>query len=328
MTRIINFGILGPGKIANRFASAFQYVPEAKVYAIASRDVQKAKEFSSTYGAEKYYSSYEDLLKDPLVDVIYIATPHPFHHEQTLLCLKHGKPVVCEKPLAINHRQASEMIATSQRTKTFLMEAMWSRFFPTTHKMLELVQSGAIGEVKFMHADFGFAAPVNLDNRVYNLALGGGAQLDVGVYPMFLALLTLGKPDEIKSFSQLASTGADTTTSAMFKYPNGTMAAILSSIVTDSPKEAHIMGTLGRITLQAPWHKSEKISLRLNSGEVEEFSYPHSGNGFEFQIREVVRCLKENKIESDLMPHSLSLMMAEVSDEIRRQGGIKYPGEQ
>lgn len=324
MTKIWNFGILGPGKIANRFASAFQYVPNAKVYATASREIQKAKEFATTYGAEKFYSSYEDLLKDPAVDVVYIATPHPFHHEQTLLCLKYGKPVLCEKPLAMNTRQASEMIAASQRTNTFLMEAMWSRFFPTTHKALELIQSGAIGEVKFLQADFGFAAPVNLDNRVYKLALGGGAQLDVGVYPMFLALLALGKPDEIKAFSQLAPTGADVTTSALFKYKNGVIAEILSSIVTDSPKEANIMGTLGRITIESPWHKSEKVSLRLNSGEVKEFPYPHSGNGFEFQIQEVVRCLEGKKTESDLMPHGLSLLMAEVSDEIRRQGGVKY----
>ena len=172
MTKIINFGILGPGKIAHRFASAFQYVPQAKVYAIASRDGERAKEFAAAYNAEKFYASYEDMLKDPLVDVVYIATPHPFHHEQTLLCLKHRKPVLCEKPLAINHRQASEMIAAAQQTKTFLMEAMWSRFFPTTQKMLELIHSGAIGEIKFFHADFGFAAPINLDNRVYNLHWG------------------------------------------------------------------------------------------------------------------------------------------------------------
>ena len=151
--------------------------------------------------------------------------------------------------------------------------------------------------------------------------------MDVGVYPMFLALLALGKPDEIKSFSQLASTGADATTSALFKYKNGAIAEIFSSIVTDSPKEAHIMGTLGRMTIHAPWHKSEKISVRLNSGESKEYSYPHSGNGFEFQIQEVVRCLNEKKTESHLMSQQLSLWMAEVSDEIRRQGGVRYPGE-
>ena len=324
MSKIVRFGILGPGRIANRFASAFQYVPEAKVYAIASHDASRALEFALTHNVEKQYTAYEDLLNDPLVDVVYIATPHPFHFEQTMLCLEQKKPVLCEKPLAMNFRQVSEMVSASQRGQTFLMEGMWSRFFPVIHKTLELLNAGAIGDVKFLHADFGFAAPVNLEGRVYKLTLGGGAQLDVGVYPMFLALLMLGKPDGIKSYSQLASTGADTSTSALFHYSNGAMAHIFSSIVTDSVKDAHIMGTLGRITIQSPWHKSQLVSLRLNSGESTDFAYPHSGNGFEFQIREVAHCVAEKKIESEQMPHRLSLMMAEVSDEIRRQGGIRY----
>lgn len=324
MTKIWNFGILGPGKIANRFADAFRYVPEAKVYAVASRDIKKAKDFASSYKAEKYYSSYEDLAKDRLVDIVYIATPHPFHFEQTMLCLNHGKPVLCEKPLAMSYRQASEMIGTSQREKVFLMEGMWSRFFPAIHKAYDLVMSGEIGKIISLKADFGFSAPVNLESRIYKLALGGGAQLDVGVYPMFLALLFMGKPDEIKATSQLASSGADATTRASFHYAGGAVAHILSSIVTDSPKEAVILGTQGSIVIQTPWYKSQQVSLKLNSGKITKFPFPHSGNGFEFQIEEVVRCLKEKKIECDLMPQALSLLMAEVSDEIRKQGGIKY----
>ncbi len=323
-----NFGILGPGKIARRFADAFQHVPNARVSAVASRDPEKAKQFASAVGADKYYGSYEDLVKDPAVDMVYIATPHPFHHAQTVLCLKHHKAVLCEKPLAMNAHQVTEMIALSQNSNTFLMEGMWSRFFPATHKALDLIQSGTIGEVKFLYADFGFSAPVNLEGRVYNLALGGGAQLDVGVYPLFLAMQVLGRPIDIKSFSHLAVTGADATSSALFRYSNGALAHIFSSFVADSPKEAHILGTKGRITLHAPWYKTERVSLQLNSGEITEFPLRHSGNGFEFQITEVVRCLEERKIESALMPHSLSLLMAEVSDEIRRQGGVKYTSDQ
>jgi len=297
------------------------------VYAVASRDETKAKEFAKTYEIEKVYNSYETLVKDPAVDVIYIATPHPFHHEQTLLCLKNGKAVLCEKPLALNYRQASEMIETAGKHNIFLMEAMWSRFFPATKKVMELLKSGRIGEVKYLSADFGFAAPHDLNNRVYNMALGGGAQLDVGVYPMFLALLLMGKPDEIKAFSKLASTGADETTAALFSYTNGSMAHILSSIITDSPKQADIMGTEGRIVMQTPWHKSQQITLKLNSGETEEFSFPYPGNGFQYQVEEVVNCLNAGKKESDLMPHSLSMLMAQVNDEIRRQGGVKYSAD-
>jgi predicted dehydrogenase len=227
--------------------------------------------------------------------------------------------------MAMNLKQASEMVAMARKTNTFYMEGMWSRFFPATHKVLELIQSGVIGDVKFVEADFGFAAPVNLEGRIYNKALGGGAQLDVGVYPMFFALLLLGKPDGIKAFSQLSPTGVDITTSALFNYKSGAIAHIFSSVVADSPKEAHILGTLGRITLHAAWHKSQKVTVRMNTDETSTFSFPHSGNGFEFQLEEVVRCIQEKKSESELMPHQLSLMMAEVSDEIRRQGGVKYP---
>jgi predicted dehydrogenase len=321
---MIRFGILGPGKIAHRFADAFQYVPEAKIVAVASRDANKAREFSDKYRIERSYSGYEELVADPNVDIIYIATPHPFHYGQTLMCLKKCKPVLCEKPLAVNFRHAKEMVDAARESKTFMMEAMWSRFFPTTETTLKLLASGVIGDVKFLNADFGFAGPVNLESRLYNMKLAGGAQLDVGVYPLFLALLVLGKPESVKAFSHLATTGADTTTSALLNYKSGAIAHIFSSIVTDSVKDAHIMGTLGRITIETPWHKSQKVSVRLNSGAVTDYKFPHSGNGFEFQIQEVVRCLGEKKTESDRMPHSLSLMMAEVADEIRKQGGVRY----
>jgi predicted dehydrogenase len=319
-----NFGIIGPGKIARRFADAFQHVPNVRVYAVASRDGSKAEQFAAAVGAEKSYSSYEAIVRDPGVDIIYIATPHPFHHPQTMLCLNHHKPVLCEKPLALNLKQVKEMTDLASRNNTFLMEGMWTRFFPAMHKVLELIQSGVIGEVKFVQGDFGFAAPVNPDGRVYNLELGGGAQLDVGVYPLFLALLILGKPDQVKAFSHLASTGADASTSALLHYKNGTMADIFSSVVTDSPKEGHIMGTQGRIRMHTPWYKTQKISLHLNSGEVTEYPFPHSGNGFEFQIAAVVRCLEEKKPECEWMPHSMSLLLAEVADEIRKQGGVRY----
>lgn len=319
-----NFGILGPGKIAKRFADAFQYVPNARIHAVASRDGTKAKQFTEAMAAARFYSTYEELAKDPGIDIIYIATPHPFHHPQTMMCLQHHKPVLCEKPLALNTRQVKEMTALARQNNTFLMEGMWTRFFPATHKVLELIQSGIIGEVKFVQGDFGFAAPVNPDGRVYNLALGGGAQLDVGVYPMFLALLVLGKPDQVKSFSHLADTGADMSTSALLHYNHGATADIFSSVVAESPKEGTILGTKGRIRMHSPWYKTQKISLHLHSGEVTEFPFPHSGNGFEYQIREVVRCLEQKKTECELMPHSMSILMAEVADEIRRQGGIKY----
>lgn len=325
--KIWNFGIIGPGKIANRFADAFQFVPRARVYAIASRDDQKRKAFAERHKIEKVYSTYEEMLKDSAVDIVYVATPHTFHFDLTLLCLTYGKAVLCEKPFTINYKQVEILTDKAKEAKVFMMEGMWSRFFPAVHKTLELLQSGVIGDLKYLQADFGFAAPVNPESRIYSLELGGGAQLDVGVYPLFLAMLIMGKPDQIKSMSCKTDTGADASTDAMFYYDSGKIAHIFSSIVTDSPKEAHLMGTKGSILIESPWYKSQKVSLRLNGGEKTEFPFPHSGNGFEFQIEEIVRCLDAGKTECEMMPHSLSLLMAEVSDEIRRQGDVRYPGE-
>jgi predicted dehydrogenase len=321
------WGIIGPGRIAKRFADSFSLLPQAELYAVASRDAVRGKEFASAYGIPKVYTNYEDLVKDKEVDAIYISTPHAFHYECALLCLKNNKPVLCEKPLTLNRSLAQVMINTARENNTFLMEAMWTRFIPATVKALELIRSGVIGEVKFIYADFGFATPFNPDSRIYDLKLGGGAQLDVGIYPMFLALVVLGKPENIKAFAKLATTGADENTSALFYYNDGAIANIYSSIVAESPKQADIIGTKGTISIHTPWYKSQALTLTTGRDDKKLVNIPYPGTGFEFQIEEVMRCVKENKIESDLMSHSFSLMMAEVSDDIRRQVSVKYFGE-
>ena len=323
--KVWNFGIIGPGKIAHRFAEAFREVPGTNVYGVASRDNQKAKAFATRHGAERIYSSYNELIKDPAIDIVYIATPHSFHCEQTLLCLQGGKAVLCEKPLAINARQVTGMIEAAQRSRVFLLEGMWSRFFPAMEEVLHLLRQGTIGDVKTVKADFGFTAPRDFSSRIYDIRLGGGAQLDVGVYPLFLALLVLGKPLEIRSSSQLAATGADTSTDSTLIYEHGATAHIQSSIIDNSPLVATIEGTKGTITIESPWYKSQQISYQLTNGKKVTLPFRRSGNGFEYQLHEVVKCLSEGKIESERMPHAFSLMMAEVSDEIRRQGKIRYP---
>ena len=324
MGRTINWGIIGPGKIANSFASSFSSIPDARLYAVASRDPEKARSFAKLYNIQKSYDSYDSLANDPDIDIVYIATPHVYHREQTLLCLHNRKAVLCEKPLTLNHNDALEMIEAARMNNVFLMEAMWSRFFPTTIKTLKLIQEGVIGDVKYLRADFGFKSPTkDPKSRLFDLALGGGALLDVGVYPLFLALLILGKPDAIRSFATLADTGADETTNAIFHYKNGAIANILSSIVVDTPKDAEIIGTKGTITINTPWHKASSVTLKIGNDET-RFDFPYDGTGFEYQIQEVMRCLHNNKKESDLMPFDLSLMMAEVSDEIRRQCNINY----
>src|SRR5258706_4657883 len=325
MKRVINWAILGPGKIAHKFADAFRSVPDAKLFAIASRDAARGKEFARLFKVPNTYNSYEALVADSEVDIIYIATPHPFHYEQTLLCLNHKKAVLCEKPLTLSHRRASEMVSLARSQSTFLMEGMWSRFFPATIKTVDLIRAGVIGEIKFLRADFGFVAPYNPEGRVFNLKLGGGAQLDVGVYPMFLALLVLGKPQKIQALAQRALTGADETTSAQFYFKNGSIAHIVSSVAADTAKQAEIIGTQGTLVMHSPWHKSQAITVTKNNGEKKTFDFPYPGIGFEFQLAHATLCMQDGLKESTLMPHELSLWMAGAADAILSQCGVVYP---
>lgn len=321
----IRFGILGLGKIANRFCEALQTLSvDARIHAVASRDAEKSRAFGSKFDALKHYNSYEALVSDPDVDIIYIATPHPLHFEQTKLCLLNKKAVLCEKPLTIGFNQTKELIEIAQRQKVFLMEAMWSRFIPALIKAKEIIDSGAIGDIKFLHADFGFISPNDLNLRTFNKSLGGGAQLDVGVYPLFLALWLLGKPDSIKAHASLASTGVDDNTTAILCYNNGATASIYSSFVADSVKEAVIMGTKGTLTIHSAWHKATSFTMKKNGGEPEYFESTYKSNGLQFQALEAIQCLCEGKIESSKMTHALSLAMAETADEILRQIGVSY----
>lgn len=324
MSQVIRWAVLGPGKIAHKFADAFNRVPDARLVAVASRDKTRAGAFAAEFSVPRVYDDYQALVTDPEVDIVYVATPHPFHHSQTLLCLEHRKAVLCEKPLTMSYTNAHEMVAKARSTNTFLMEGMWSRFFPATLKVLELIQSGTIGEVRFLRADFGFKAPYLPEGRVFNLQLGGGAQLDVGVYPMFLALLILGEPAKIQASARIATTGADETTGVQLTFRNGSIAHILSSVVADTPKHAEIVGTDGTITMHTPWHKSQSITVKRNATAAEHFDFPFEGIGFEFQLAHVTECMQSGLKQSDLLPLDFSLLMARTADEILGQCGVVY----
>lgn len=325
MNKPIRFGILGLGKIANRFCDSLQTLPgDAEVFAVASREGARAIDFSVKYNAKRIYHSYEELVRDADVDIIYIATPHAFHLEHGLLCLSNGKPVLCEKPMTLSAIQTKQLVDMARTKKVFLMEAMWSRFIPALIKVKETIDAGVIGDVKFMHADFGFIAPDNLAMRTYNKSLGGGAQLDVGVYPMFLALWLLGKPETIHAHASLASTGVDSNTTAMLGYASGAAASIYSSFVTDSPKEAVITGTKGSITIHSAWHKATAFTLRKNNADPELYEFPYPSNGLQFQAMEAIQCLREGKTESSKLPLSMSISMAETADAILKRIAVNY----
>jgi predicted dehydrogenase len=318
------YGILGPGRIANSYAKAILNSKNVVVHAVASRDAEKAKTFAKLYNAPTVHNSYEALAKDPDVDVIYIATPHSHHEEHALLCLANGKPVVCEKPLTLDYQRSKRIIDAAIDAKTFLLEGMWSRFNPAVIKAKQLIDQGLIGEVKFVSADFGFSKPYDAGSRLYDLSLGGGSVLDVGVYPLFLALFLLGKPAHIATAAQLAPTGADESCTFVLSYKGGATAQLFSSMIVESKKEAFIGGTKGNITIQTPWYKSMGLVVNVDGQKEQHISLPYTGNGFEFQVAEVNRCLELGLIESPMMDHQFSLLKAQVSDEILRQAGVRY----
>lgn len=326
----IKWGIIGPGKIANKFAVALTLAGGASLEAVASRDGSKAREFAEKYGARRSYDNYESLAADPDIDAIYVATPHGFHLEHTLLCLQHGKPVLCEKPMALYAAQVESMVAASTSNKVFLMEAMWARFVPNMEKILELIRDGQLGTIKYIRADFGFKGPYSPDNRLFNLALGGGSLLDIGIYPLFLCLQILGKPDLIVASGHLAPTSADESCHAILQYTGdngGSTAIISSSFACQTSVTAEIAGTEGMIQIPTSWHRSDKLTLIRPGEEPKTFQVEPLVNGFEYQIREVARCLENGWIESPLMSHDFSLTMSRTMDAIRRQIGVKYPGE-
>ena len=328
MNKTYRWGILGPGKIAEKFASALRYTERAEVFAVASRDMNRANEFAGRHGASHVYDDYQKLAADPEVDIIYVATPHAFHCEHTLLCLEHGKAVLCEKPLALNTRQVMEMVSKAQQRNIFFMEGMWSRCMPYAKKIMELVAADVIGPVQYVRADFGFNTPFDPGGRLFNPDLGGGSLLDVGIYPLYLVTMLLGEPARIQSAGRLASTGADEYCNVLFQYAGGQTANIFSSIAMQTSLTAEIIGTKGRIQIPAPWYKTDRFTVIMGFNESQqEYSFPHEHNGFEHEIREVTACLDQELTECPIMPHSFSILLSQIMDTVKKQNGIVYEAD-
>jgi dihydrodiol dehydrogenase / D-xylose 1-dehydrogenase (NADP) len=246
----IKWGIMGTGTIANNFVLGLGFIENAKLYAVASRSIEKAEEFGKKYNASKAYGSYEEMARDKDIDVIYIATPNSQHKANIILCLNNDKAVLCEKPLTINAAEAEEVIKLAKVKKLFLMEGMWSRFFPVMDKVRELLQEGAIGEIRMVNADFGFRREGPREDRKYSLVRAGGALLDVGVYPISFASMIFGEmPNSIKGITHICDTGVDVQSSMLLGYGEDKMAVLSCSINTPTPKEARIIGNKGSILI-------------------------------------------------------------------------------
>ena len=325
MSKIYNWGIIGLGKIANKFAQDLADHENSKLHAVASRSIDRAKAFAENYKAPHHFGNYQDLLSCPDLDIIYIATPHVQHWENTLMCLNAKIPVLCEKPFAMNTQQVQQMTALAKEKQTFLMEAIWTRFSPSMKKALEIIDQGLIGEVLSLKADFGFKAPFDPEKRLFNPDLGGGSLLDIGIYPVFLALLVLGKPSAIKAFAKIGPTKVDEECGILFQYESGKIAHLHSTLINATKTEAFIYGSKGTIHLHSQWHRPTNITLIREGERPEEFQLEKSGFGYGYEIEEVVKCLSEGKTESELLPLSFSEDLMDLLDKIRIEAGIHYP---
>jgi predicted dehydrogenase len=321
----IKWGIIGLGNIAHQFAKDLMLVEDAELVAVASRDSNKSQEFAQHYNCQKAYSSYEDIINDSEIDILYIATPHSSHASLTIKALQNNKHVLCEKPIALNYSDALQMIAASKANTKFFMEAFWTRFNPSFREAFSTIKKGAIGEVKYINADFAFNAEKlgGAGNRITDMNLGGGSLLDIGVYPLFLCYVVLGIPSEILAVSHFHPTGADLQTSIILQYENA-QAILHSSFVSTHTVKASINGTKGRINLNTPWHQAQSYTLTIDNQE-EEILLPTKGKGFTYEIEECQQCIKENKIESALWSHQNSLDLIRIVDEVRNKIGLKYP---
>ena len=324
MRNTLNWGIIAPGRVAHRFAQDLSLTDGARLYAVASRSQERAKTFADMYGAAHAYGSYEEILSCPDLDIVYIASPHSGHYEHTRMCLTKGIPVLCEKPLAMNLAQARDMVATARSSGTFLMEAIWTRFIPLFEETLQLLQEGILGEIMTVRADFGFRALSPATHRVFNKALGGGSLLEAGVYPVFLALLLLGKPERIQAAAVLGETGVDESCAVLLECPGGKLAILDSSAVTKTGTEAFIYGEKGTVHLYDRLQRPTQRSIHFYEKASEHRTLQQTGSGYCHEIMEVGDLLRAGKLESDKLPLDFSLLLMETLDAIRKEAGIRY----
>ncbi|WP_298418594.1 Gfo/Idh/MocA family oxidoreductase [uncultured Kordia sp.] len=321
-----NWGIIGLGKIANKFAADLQLSETSTLYGVASRSLEKATNFATKYNARKAYDSYEAIVNDSEIDVIYIATPHTFHFENTMLCLQHHKAVLCEKPMGINAQQTQTMIQEAKAKNLFLMEAIWTRFMPTIEKLLALLDEKIIGDIISVHADFGFRSEFNIESRLYNKKLAGGSLLDIGIYPIFLSLLVLGIPTDINAMARMTVTEVDSFCTMLFNYKNNSKAVLESTFETNTPTEAYIHGTKGSIKLHRRFHQATTLTLQKDGAET-VFELPHIGNGYFHEIEEVNTCIQNGVTESSKLPLAFSNQLIQIIDRVKVKIGLEYTTE-
>jgi predicted dehydrogenase len=325
--RPIRWGIASTGGIAAAFTRGLARLPDAEVIAVASRTPEGADRFAFDHAIPHRHASYESMADDEDVDIVYIGTPHSRHCDDALLYLDAGKHVLCEKPFAINEEQATRMADAARENQRFSMEAIWSRFLPAYVQLREIVSSGRVGAIHMIEASFGFRASFDPAHRLFALELGGGALLDVGLYPVQLAHMLLGVPDDVTATAEIGETGVDEQIAVVMSYDDGPMAVAMAAIRANLPSTAHIGGREGNIVLPAMLHHPAYLEVHGARGAVERIDTPMEGNGLHYQAEEVHRCLRAGLLESSVMPLADSRAIARTMDRARADIGLRYPGE-
>jgi len=294
------------------------------LYAVAARDGERAASFAARFGASHSYGDYRALVEDPDVDIVYVATTHPFHREQALMAIEAGKHVLVEKPLALNAAHASEVLTAARRHGVFAMEAVWMRANPLILKALELVAEGVIGNVVAVQADFSIEVPFDPTHRLYDLANGGGALMDLGIYPIHFALLFLGRPDLQQVLGTLSPTGSDAVAALQWGYGSGAVAQLRCATTAWAPDRASVVGTTGSMSVE-PWFVNPaRLVVTTSEGES---TVEGEGTAYGPQVQEVERCLREGLLESPLVPHADTIAALELVDRARADLGVRYPSE-
>lgn len=321
--KTINWGIIGLGNIANKFAQDLLTIEDAKLYAVASRTQENADAFASKYNAIEAYSSYEDLAEDPNVDAVYIATPHTLHKENTILCLENGISVLCEKPFAMDADEVDQMIAKAKENNVLLMEALWTYFLPHYQYVLNELKNETYGKVLKLEADFGFYRAFNTDSRLFEKSLGGGSLLDIGIYPIFAALSTLGLPSNIKANATFFENDTDSSCDMEFNYENGAIANLKSTLLEDTPTTAIFHCEKGIIKINTMFHEPSTVTI-ITNGKEETIDFNYKTIGYNYETIHFNELIRQGKTESDIMTFKFSKQLIKLLDDVRHLINLKY----
>ncbi|MCG8918704.1 Gfo/Idh/MocA family oxidoreductase [Actinokineospora sp. PR83] len=326
----VRWGILGAGVIAGAAGADLRDTPDNTVHAVGARDLGRARALAETLGAPTAYGSYAELVADPDVDVVYVATTHGQHHEHALLAVEAGKPVLVEKAFTLTERQAREVVEAARARGVFCMEAMWTRLHPLVRRAQEIVAAGTIGEVVSVTADHGWAFDYDPAHRLFDLAAGGSALLDLGVYAAIFPWLFLGAPDDVVATGRRSPTGSDSTVAMLWSYADGRYANVSCTVEAFSPCEATVVGTGGWLTFRRPLFRPTSLLVHVGSprdGVEEELTAPVEGNGYRPQFAEVARCLRAGLAESPLVPHADTVAIMGLMDRARLAVGARFPAD-